>query len=72
MNDNTFSFGKLAFWIGYLFLMILCSLSKLAAIIFCLACVLAVLIYVAFWILPYRIGPLERSICKRLGKEGSQ
>ena len=69
-NDNNFSFGTLAFWIGYLFLMILCSLSKLAAIIFCSACGVAVLIYVAFWILPYRIGPLERSICKRLGKEG--
>ena len=69
-NDNNFSFDTLAFWIGYLFLMILCSLSKLAAIIFCSACGVAVLIYVAFWILPYRIGPLERSICKRLGKEG--
>ena len=69
-NDNTFSLGKLAFWIGYLFLMILCSLSQLAAIIFCSACGVAVLIYVAFWILSYRIGPLERSICKSLGKEG--
>ena len=69
-NDNTFSFGKLAFGIGYLFLMILCSLSKLAAIIFCSACGVTVLIYVAFGVLPYRIGPLERSICKRLGKEG--
>lgn len=69
-NDNNFSFGTLVFWIGYLFLMILCSLSKLAAIIFCSACGVAVLIYVAFWILSYRIGPLERSICKSLGKEG--
>lgn len=69
-NDNNFSFGTLAFWMGYLFLMILCSLSKLAAIIFCSACGVAVLIYVAFWILSYRIGPLERSICKSLGKEG--
>lgn len=69
-NDNTFSFGTLALWIGYLFLTALFCLSTTAAIIFCSACGVAALIYVAFWVLPYRIAPLERSICKRLGKEG--
>lgn len=69
-DDNTFSFGTLALWIGYLFLTALFCLSTTAAIIFCSACGVAALIYVAFWVLPYRIAPLERSICKRLGKEG--
>ena len=69
-TDNTFSFGKLAFWIGYLFLMILCSLSQLAAILFCATCGVAVLVYVVFWILLVNTGPIERSIYKRLGKEG--
>ena len=62
----------IVFFLAYLFLMALISLSKLAAIIFCAACGVAVLVYVAFWILPYRIGSLERSICKRLEKEGYQ
>ena len=56
--------------LAYLLLTALFCLSTTAAIIFCSACALAALIYVAFWVLPYWIGPMERSICKRLGKEG--
>ena len=56
--------------LAYLLLTALFCLSRTAAIIFCSACALAALIYVAFWVLPYRIGPLERSICKRLDEEG--
>lgn len=71
-NDNSFNSTYLIVFIAFIFLTALTSLSKLAAIIFCSACGVAVLVYVAFWILPYRIGPLERSICKRLEEEGYQ
>ena len=56
--------------LAYLLLTALFCLSRTAAIIFCSACALAALIYVAFWVLPYWIGPMERSICKRLDEEG--
>ncbi len=68
-NETTEKY-TIIFILAYLFLTALFCLSTTAAIIFCSACALAALIYVAFWVLPYRIGPLERSICKRLGKEG--
>lgn len=71
-NDNSSNSTYLIVFIAFVFLTALTSLSKLAAIIFCSACGVAVLVYVAFWILPYRMGPLERSICKRLEEDGYQ
>ena len=58
--------------VGYLFLMILFSLSKIAAIIFCSACVVFFLVYFVFRWIPPTIETLERRICKRLDRQGYQ
>lgn len=55
---------------GYLFLMILFSLSKIAAVIFCSLCGVFFLVYSVFQWIPPTIETLERRMCKRLGKEG--
>lgn len=57
---------------GYLFLMILFSLSKIAAIIFCSTCVILFLVYSVFQWIPPKIDILERRICKRLDRQGFQ
>jgi hypothetical protein len=57
---------------GYLFLMILFSLSKIAAVIFCSACVVFFLVYSVFRWIPPKIEILEHRICKRLDGQGYQ
>ena len=52
--------------------MILFSLSKIAAIIFCSFCVALFLAYSVFRWIPSTIETLERRICKRLDRQGYQ
>ena len=59
-------------FIGYLFLMILFSLSTTAACIFCSACGTFIVVYIFIWLKPLSIGSFERRICKQLDKQGYQ
>ena len=71
-KENKIDFVKIMFWVVYLFLMILFSLSKIAAIIFCAVCVSALLVYYVFQWIPPSVEILERRICKRLDRQGYQ
>ena len=55
-KDNKIDFVKIMFWVVYLFLMILFSLSKIAAIIFCSVCVSALLVYLDFAVSKGMVG----------------
>ena len=69
-KENKIDFVKIMFWVVYLFLMILFSLSMIAAIIFCAVCVSALLVYYVFQWIPPSVEILERRICKRLDRQG--
>lgn len=71
-KDNKIDFVKIMFRVVYLFLMILFSLSKIAAIIFCSVCVSALLVYYVFQWIPPSVEILERRICKCLDRQGYQ
>ena len=71
-KENKIDFVKIMFWVVYLFLMILFSLSKIAAIIFCVVCVSALLVYYVFQRIPPSVEIMERRICKRLDRQGYQ
>ena len=72
-DKNTFfDLYKIISFIGYLFLMILFSLSTTAAIIFCSTCGAFIVAGVLIWLKPLSIGGYEHRICKQLEKQGYQ
>ena len=60
------------FGIVFLFLMVLFSLSTIAAIIFCSTCGVFIVVYIFIWLKALSIGGYERKICKQLDKQGYQ